>query len=454
MVNHCCKSSNYCGKLLAFRSLAVANNSMKNLLTLLFSCTLSGAVAQKDMTKVIQGWSFGGLPVVAYNEDFGLQFGVIGNLFHYGDGGERYPYYDHSIYTELTTTTRNDRRMIFRYDARELVKDGRFRAEIFQRLTHFRPFYGFNGYQSLYDSELQDPSSAHYLTALYYTYEQNRINAMANIEKNLFGMEKTYRLQVEGQLTYMGISTPNRNLFNRGKQQADLVDETPTLYDEYVAEGIIPIKDADGGIYAQLAVGGVIDTRDIEAFPSKGLFEEMMINYGAPIDTDAPHVLSLTLNHRHYLSLVTDRVVFAHRIQFQSYFNEDVPFYILQTLGGSDGQRGIRFARLAGLGVVNGNFEFRAKLVQLVVFGQNLYAGTNLFFDTGRITKPVPWDHAGIQSSNPMLVTNEVDTWHHAVGVGMKFALNENFVAALDYGKALDDRDGGTASYITLGWLF
>jgi hypothetical protein len=427
---------------------------MKQLLTLLIVCSVFVARAQVDTANVIQGWSFGGVPVIAYNEDFGLQYGVIGNLFYYGDGGVRYPYYDHSIYTELTTTTRNDRRIIFRYDARELVKDGRFRAELFQRLTHFRPFYGFNGYESSYNPDLNDPSSNDYLSALYYTYEQNRINALANIEKNLFGKGKTYRLQIEGQLTYMGISTPNRDLFNRGKEQADQVDDTPTLYDEYVAEGIIPAKDADGGVYAQLALGGVVDTRDIEPFPSKGLFEEVMINYGAPLATDAPHVLSLRVNHRHYLSLISDRLVVAHRIQYRSYFNDDVPFYILQTLGGSDGQRGIRFARMAGLGVVNGNFELRTKLLQFVVFGQNFYVGMNAFFDTGRITKPVLWDRDEIQSGNNLLVTNDEDGWHHAAGAGVKFALNENFIVAVDYGKALDKRDGNTALYITLGWLF
>lgn len=427
---------------------------MSRVLTIILLFSMSQLSAQQDTTAAISGWSFGGVPAVAYTADFGLQYGALGNLYYYGDEGARYPYYDHSIYAELTTTTRNDRRIIFRYDAREMIKEGRFRAELFQRLTNFRPFYGFNGYEAFYDSELHDPAADRYVSSLYYTYKQNRINALANIEKNLLGQGKKYRLQVEGQLTYMGIDRPDVNLFNRGKSSEDQLPDTVTLYDEYIQAGIIPESQKDGGTYAQLAVGGVVDTRDIEPFPSKGVYEEVMFNYGAPLSNATTHVLAFRLNHRHYQTLVRDRLVFAHRVQFRTYFNESVPFYVLQTLGGSDDLRGIHFARIAGLGVVNATAELRAKFVQFVLFNQNIYGGVNLFFDTGRITKPVAWNSADIERTHPNLLSSEEEAWHHAAGFGFKGALNENFIVSVDYGKALDDRDGNTSLYISLGWQF
>lgn len=443
-----------CLKSLALRSFVLASLHMKIVVSCILSCALFSAYAQKDSTEVIDGWSFGGVPVIAFNEDFGLQYGVIGNLFYYGDGGERYPYYDHSIYGEVTTTTRNDRRLVLSYDARELVDEGRFRAEVFQRLTHFRPFYGFNGYESLYNPDFADPSSSAYLSQLYYTYEQNVINASANLEKNVWGRGKTYRWQVMAQFTHMRIASPDRTLFNRGKGKADQVDDTPSLYDRYVEQSIISADEAAGGTYAQLAVGGVIDTRDIEPFPSSGVFEEVMLNYGAPIATDAPHLLALNVTHRHYLSLLSDRLVLAHRLQYQSYFNDQVPFYLLQVMGGSDTQRGIRFARMAGLGTLSANVELRAKVFRFNLFGQHFYGGVNLFFDTGRITKSVPWDRDSLLTTAPLLVTDQEDGWHHASGFGIKGAMNENFIVAIDYGKAFDARDGDTALYISLGWLF
>lgn len=50
-----------------------------------------------DSTFVKKGFSFGALPAVSYDSDLGFQYGVLSNLYWYGDGS-RYPAYDHSLY--------------------------------------------------------------------------------------------------------------------------------------------------------------------------------------------------------------------------------------------------------------------------------------------------------------------------------------------------------------------
>ena len=41
---------------------------------------------KKDKTeKIKKGWNIGGLPVVSFDSDLGLQLGALVNLYHYGD---------------------------------------------------------------------------------------------------------------------------------------------------------------------------------------------------------------------------------------------------------------------------------------------------------------------------------------------------------------------------------
>ncbi|MBR2201369.1 MAG: hypothetical protein IJ894_11590 [Bacteroidales bacterium] len=47
----------------------------------------------QDSTNVKKGWKFGGaLPAIAYNTDNGFRYGVLGNVYDYGDGSD-YPNY-------------------------------------------------------------------------------------------------------------------------------------------------------------------------------------------------------------------------------------------------------------------------------------------------------------------------------------------------------------------------
>jgi hypothetical protein len=41
-----------------------------------------------------------------------------------------------------------------------------------------------------------------------------------------------------------------------------------------------------------------------------------------------------------------------------------------------------------------------------------------------------------------------------AAGLGLKIAMNENFIISADIGKALKEQDGGMEFYIGLNYLF
>jgi len=65
--------------------------------------------SSKDTAKT--GFNLSGVPAVAYDTDIGFLYGIILNLYHYGDG-TRYPRYNHSIYMEWSNTTKGSMKSI------------------------------------------------------------------------------------------------------------------------------------------------------------------------------------------------------------------------------------------------------------------------------------------------------------------------------------------------------
>ena len=410
------------------------------------------ASAQQDSAKIVDGWSFGGLPVLAYNADFGLKYGAVGNLYYYGDGGARYPYYDHSIYLAVTNTTNGESKVRLKYDARQLIPEGRFNVRLLRQFTLYRPFYGFNGYESLYQPELTSRGGPDFASPVYYTYQQKTTDAFARIDKNLRG--KQLRVQGGVRLTQIKINPATVESYNKGKSPENQVKDTITYFEQLVDWGVIDSRDQDGGSYLSLTAGGVVDTRDIEPWPSRGLWEEVTVRYGIPLDGVAWQALSLSAVHRHYFTLIRDRLVFAHRLQYKTFLSDDVPFYILQLLGGEKDLRGIRYARLAGTGEAAGNVEIRWKVAKRVLFNQNIYVGINVFMDAGMVTRRFDIDTTGVPDAYQYYVSGSREKLHQSAGFGVKVAVNENFVVSTDYGRALDTRDGDDGMYISLGWLF
>ena len=43
---------------------------------------------------------------------------------------------------------------------------------------------------------------------------------------------------------------------------------------------------------------------------------------------------------------------------------------------------------------------------------------------------------------------------HSSYGAGIRVVMNQNFIVAVDYGMALDERDGDAGLYIGLNYLF
>jgi len=403
--------------------------------------------------KIKKGFGFGALPAISYDSDLGFQYGALVNLYHYGDGSN-YPKYNHSAYFELSTYTKGTTIARFRYDSEHLIPKIRSTIDISYVTDNMADFYGFNGYQSIYNPDTVK-SSNH----LFYKNERNMFRAKADFQ----GYFAESKLGWVAGYSFYHFAMDTVNNYKLGIQKTG-----ETLFEKYKTWGLINPDEASGGNLNYFKAGLKYDSRDQLACPMKGIFTEAVIQTAPGFINKYPHT-KFALIHRQYFTLAKD-LSFAYRLDYQtSIGNNHVPYfaqpllitsYLIaatnQGLGGKSSVRGILRNRIIGDAVGFGNFEFRYKFLRFEWLNQNFYLGTNVFFDSGIILKPIAMDLANVSTTDRAKYFNDYTAGklHSAAGIGLKIGWNENFVISADFGKAFDKQDGNTGFYIGLNYLF
>lgn len=417
---------------------------------------------------VKKGMSFGVLPVVGYSSDLGFQYGIIFNLFGYGDGS-LYPDYKYSLYTEISRTTKGGGINQLFFDSKHLLPGNiRVTADLSYLTMLALNFYGYNGYDANYNSRFEDDTQEGYISRMFYRHERK----FTRFTMDFQGKLKSNKLLWFAGIGYfdLKISSVNIDKLNKGKDSENILPDTALLYDKYVDWGIIKEDEKNGGLIPSLKAGLIYDTRDIEANPNKGIWSEAILFYVPKVLGNNSHsYLKLAITHRQYLTLVKNKLTFAYRLGYQGTIAGNVPFYMqpymissfakfttTDGLGGAKTIRGIFLNRIVGDGVAFSNFEFRLKFLKTVIWKQNVYLALNAFADGGMTVKEIQFDEN--LDISPDLSTdyfsNNAEKYHWSVGGGLRIAINENFIVAADVGKALDDRDGNLGIYIGIGYLF
>jgi len=124
-------------------------------------------------------------------------------------------------------------------------------------------------------------------------------------------------------------------------------------------------------------------------------------------------------------------------------------------LGGARTIRGVLRDRITGDGVAFGNAELRWKFFKSVVMKQNLYLGLTAFMDGGMVVQ----DHKITPNTVPedmkaFYFNQSSDRLHLSAGLGLRIAINDNFIISADYGFALDKQDGTNGLYLGIGNIF
>lgn len=423
----------------------------KLVLAIGFIMAVSAVFSQQ---KVKKGLGFGALPAISYDSDLGFQYGALVNLFDYGDG-TNFPKYNHSLYLELSTYTKGTTIARVRYDSEHLIPKIRTTLDVAYVPDQMADFYGFNGYQSIYDDNLNESYRN------FYKNEKNTFRIKADFQ-GYFGESKFG--WVAGYAFYN---------FKMDSVDIDKLELSAVpggdLFQKYKSWGLISDAEADGGSINYLKAGFKYDSRDQLACPEKGIFTEAVIQSAPKFINEAfPHT-KLAIIHRQYFSLAKD-LQFAYRLDYQTTLGSNkVPYFAQpelitsfliaasnQGLGGKSSVRGILRNRVVGDAVGFGNFEFRYKFLRFEWLKQNFYLGTNVFFDSGLVLKPIEMDLSAVSATDRATYFSNYESgkFHSAAGIGLKIGWNENFVISADYGKAFNKQDGNSGMYIGLNYLF
>ncbi len=431
------------------------------LISLLFATLSSQAQDSTKTEKIKTDWNFGLLPVITYNTDLGLQYGLLTNIYYFGKG-DIYPAYYHSIYAEVSRYTKGSGIYRLFYDSKYLIKDIRTTFDLSYLPDQALDFYGFNGKQAVFNDAWQDDSHDDYKSRMYYKHQRN----IARGKFDFQGSTKVNNLNWAAGLILQNVdvATVDIDKLNKGKSDSDALPDTNTLYDDYIDWGII--KEYDGGFFTSLKAGLVYDSRDNEPNPQKGLWSEIVV--AQTFNTDFTFT-KLAITHRQYFKIIDKKLSFAYRLGYQGVIAGDVPFYALPTmvysylpssnsdgLGGSKTVRGVVRNRIVGKGMIFGNLELRWKFTQFRFLNQNIYLALKPFMDFGQVVQEKKVDKSGIPITvdQTQYFNSGKDKLHITYGAGFHVAMNQNFIISADYGRPTDKQDGDSGFYIGMNFLF
>lgn len=450
------------------------------------------------------GWTFGVLPSVAYDADLGLQYGALTNIYYFGSG-DIYPEYYHSFYVEAAYTTMKYGIFRFSYDSKHLIPNHRVSVDLTYLPDAMCDFYGFNGFESRYNSQWTDDGSPNYVSRAYYKMQRNLFRFSADLQGHIDG--NWYWNGGIGLLNYKTGSVDLDRL-NNNKEAADALPDTATLYDRYVQWGLIKDNEKDGGTHPYLHGGITYDSRDRQQNPQRGIHADAFLSYTADIGEREYNNLKLNVTWRQYLPIVVQHtaepingrpkdhniVTLAYRLGWQQLLAGNTTFYqntylnqlylqrvIYEGLGGANSLRGIMRNRVLGDGFLFGNVEMRIQLLQFRVKKENFYIGINPFIDCGMLTQrrttygtdamqgtvddetTAAIAASGLDADDFFYVqqdgTSGYSKWyspHWSAGCGLKVAMNDNFVLSVDWAHALNEADNSKPSnlYIKMGYMF
>ena len=423
--------------------------------------------ADKKQEKIKKGWTFGAVPAITYSTDLGFQYGLVVNFFNYGDG-TTYPKYHHNIYLEWSRYTKGSGVNQIKYDSEYLIPGIRVSAELSYMTEQALDFYGFNGYESLFNKAWSDDEdTADYISRMFYRMDRKMLRAKADFQGPIIGKKLRWMAGVE--VSDIKADDVNIDKLNKGKDEEDMLPDTTLLFENYKTWGLIPSDQADGGTTTLLKLGAIYDTRDNESNPMKGMWTELQLLMAPSFLGNGDLAYTrLIATHRQYFTLVPKVLSFAYRLSYQGKLSGTMPFYMLPFVynsapdytrdgfGGSKTIRGVLRNRVAGDGVVFGNAEFRWKFYRGIVLNQNVYLALSAFLDGGMVVDKYEYTVADAYRAEAEPYLSDTDeALHMGYGGGLHIAINENFIIAADVAKAVKKEDSNKLGiYIGLNFLF
>ena len=149
---------------------------------------------------------------------------------------------------------------------------------------------------------------------------------------------------------------------------------------------------------------------------------------------------------------------------------------LYEAVGGANSVRGLIRNRVLADGFGYATAEFRLKVCKFHIKKEQFYIAFNPFCDMGMVLQPNKFDgkplersaiEASISATDPDFDMNDLDMYfnfdkkaifkpHFGAGVGLKIAMNENFILSVDWAVPFNKQDNHSMAnlYIKMGYLF
>lgn len=390
------------------------------------------------------GWVFTPMPNISYNSDVGLLLGAFSDFFYYGDGTV-YPNFLHHGSISAAFATKGSWYIHGMFESVSLIPGLRVSASATYRDARVNNFYGFNGIASPFYPELELNKETH---TAWYTNSRRLLRIAAAVQGNITG-----HLHWMGGLVFRHVMMDDFSLKN--------YDSGKSLYLHYYRRGVIHADEFKGGSSLELKGGITFDTRDVELFPSKGMYAELMLLGNGDLKQWRYNYLQLAAHWKHFVSIVPKWLIFAYHLGLQQTLAGEIPFYNLNELatisypyeencgfGSRYSVRGFRLNRIAAAGYAWGNFELRAIPIKFNLFKQYFEIVFNPFLDLVSITRTYRLEEMmyDLTPTPGVAGSNIPATWYldenrpvmASAGMGVKLHMNTNFILSVDVGKGFD----------------
>jgi outer membrane protein assembly factor BamA len=452
---------------------------MKKILSVFLISLLVHSISAQEK-KIKTGWKFGGaLPATTYDSDLGLQYGALAEFFNYGDGSKYPDFLDHT-YTEVSRYTKGSGIYRFMFESNHLIRGVQLISDLSYLPDKASTFYGFNGYESVYNKDWGDNklASPPYKTRMFYRFEKNQFRFKNDFQGKLSGDH----LKWSAGFAFQNFATSSVNIdkLNKGKKvKLPSVTEQPGLFERYQALGLISANEADGGWVNTIKAGLMWDSRDNRPNPMKGLWTEIGVEAAPTLLGNDWGFTKLYFTHRQYFTLIENDLSLVYRLGYQATISGHAPFFYQsqvitsrltgatsEGLGGASTLRGVLRNRVLGDAFFMGNIELRWKPLYFKFLKQECYLGLDGFYDFGRVTKNIEFPD-NLKNTFDNIYNSEGQTenfsdyfrpgkekFHQSAGISIMLAMNQNFVVAIDIGKAFNEQDGNIGFSFGLNYLF
>lgn len=448
---------------------------MKKSFSVLVALILVIAVSgQENKTKA--GWKFGGaLPAISYDSNLGFQYGALFEFFNYGNPS-KYPQYIDHTYTEVSRFTKGSGVYRLMYESNHLIPGVEMITDLSYLPDLANQFYGFNGYESVFNKDWMDKETDSYKSEMFYRHQRDQFRFKNDFVGRLSGEHLKWSAGFAFQ--NFRVKSVNIDKLNKGKKKDQLppLNEMPGLFELYRDSlGLVTQNEADGGWVNTIKAGMVWDSRDNRPNPMKGLWTEMGIEIAPKFLGNDWGFTKFYITHRQYFTLVPENLSFVYRVGFQTTLSGKAPFfyqsqvltyrltgYSNEGLGGVSTLRGVLKNRVVGDGFFLGNAELRWKPFHFKLFNRDSYLGLNLFYDLGMVTKSIPLPsnlHSTFNNNMSGYNFNDFfnpggEKLHHCAGISIMPVWGQNFVVAIDIGKVFNAQDGNIGFSFGLNYLF